>query len=161
VIVGFQSDAPARLVIAGKELTGRGLIKDRLVLPAGPTPIHVAGGADLRLMWSPVGRRGDPEHVPASSLAPSGEPFPSWAGAAPLDGVIALAVLLVIVGTLCVLARQRLRAVERRTWIAIAAVLVGACIVRWIGIASFGQTWDEDVNWSAGKNYITNLLALD
>ncbi|HET6612218.1 MAG TPA: glycosyltransferase family 39 protein, partial [Kofleriaceae bacterium] len=24
-----------------------------------------------------------------------------------------------------------------------------------------GQTWDEDVNWSAGRNYITNLLSLD
>src|SRR4029077_18987868 len=25
----------------------------------------------------------------------------------------------------------------------------------------FGQTWDEDVNWAAGRNYVTNLLALD
>ena len=24
-----------------------------------------------------------------------------------------------------------------------------------------GQTWDEDVNWSSGRNYITNILSLD
>ena len=42
-----------------------------------------------------------------------------------------------------------------------ATVFVAACVVRWIDLSGFGQTWDEDVNWSAGRNYITNLLALD
>jgi len=33
--------------------------------------------------------------------------------------------------------------------------------VRWIDLGGFGQTWDEDVNWAAGRNYVTNLLSLD
>ena len=39
-----------------------------------------------------------------------------------------------------------------------AAIFAVACIVRWIDLSGFGQTWDEDVNWAAGRNYVTNLL---
>ena len=147
-----------------KELAGAGLVKDRLVLPAGPIAIRFAGPPGARLVWNPVGRRGDPEYVPASSLSP--EPpdrarFGRWVGAAPLDGVIAALLLLVVVGTLLALARHRLRTVTRETWLAIGAVFVVACVVRWIGLFAFGQTWDEDVNWTAGRNYVTNVLSLD
>jgi 4-amino-4-deoxy-L-arabinose transferase-like glycosyltransferase len=45
--------------------------------------------------------------------------------------------------------------------IAVAAVFAVGCIVRWIDLGGFGETWDENVNWAAGRNYITNLLALD
>lgn len=175
VIVGFQSVGQARLVVgtgdpvrgdasAAKELVGRGLIKDRIVLPQGPIAIRFAAPRGARLVWSPVGRRGDPEYAPASSLSP--EPperarFGSWAGAAPLDGVIAAGLLLVLIGTCLILARHRLRAVPRATWLAIGGVFVVGCIVRWIGLDGFGQTWDEDVNWAAGRNYVTNVLALD
>lgn len=175
VIVGFQSPRPARLVVGaadmtrgdaavGRELVGAGLVKDRIVLPTGPVAIRFAAPARARLVWSPVGRRGDPEYVPASSLSP--EPperarFGRWAGAAPLDGVIAALLLLVIVGTVLALARHRLRAVSRETWLAMGAVFVVACVVRWLGLFAFGRTWDEDVNWAAGRNYVTNVLALD
>ena len=42
-----------------------------------------------------------------------------------------------------------------------SAVLALALAVRLIGRSAAGQTGDEDVNWSAGRNYVTNLLALD
>lgn len=175
VIIGFQSSSMARLVIGtgdpvrgdasvAKELLGRGVTKDRIVLPAGPIAIRFASAGDARLVWSPVGRRGDPEYLPASSLSP--EPperatFDAWAGASPLDGVIAGCLLLVVIGTVLMLARHRLRTVPRPTWIAVGAVFALGCIVRWIDLGGFGQTWDEDVNWAAGRNYVTNILALD
>ncbi len=170
VIIGVQAPSDARLVVSGapgmppRELAGRGINKDRLVLPAGPVAIRLATHGDARLVWSPVGRRGDPEYVPASSLSP--EPperarFGSSVGAAPLDGVIALCLLLVVVGTALMLARHRLRTVPRATWIALGAVFLLGCIVRWIDLSGFGQTWDEDVNWAAGRNYVTNVLSLD
>jgi 4-amino-4-deoxy-L-arabinose transferase-like glycosyltransferase len=164
VIVGFQAASPARLSIAGKELVGAGLVKDRIVIPTGPVAIRFAAPATARLLWIPVGRRGDLEYVPASSLVP--EPperarFGASSGASPLDGVIAALLLLVVVGTVLALARHRLRTVSRETWLAMGAVFAGACVVRWIGLSAFGQTWDEDVNWSAGRNYVTNVLALD
>jgi len=40
-------------------------------------------------------------------------------------------------------------------------VTVVALGVRWVDIGGAGQTWDEDVNWAAGRNYVTNGLALD
>ncbi|HTR55741.1 MAG TPA: glycosyltransferase family 39 protein [Kofleriaceae bacterium] len=163
VIVGFQSSGLGRLTVAGHEIAGRTLAKDRIVLAAGPVAIRVAA-PDARLIWSPVGRRGDPEYVPANSLSPDPPErasFGAFAGAAPLDGAIAAALLAILVASLCVLARRRLRAVPRQTWIAMAAIFVAACVVRWIDLSGFGQTWDEDVNWASGRNYITNILALD
>ncbi len=166
VIIGFQSVGRARLVVGtpGKELAGSGLVKERILLPAGPIAIHFAAPPRARLVWTPVGRRGDPEYVSASSLSP--EPperatFGAWAGTAPLDGVIAALLLLLLGGSLAILARRRLRAVSRRTYVAMACVFAGACLARWLGLQAFGQTWDEDVNWAAGRNYITNLLSLD
>jgi 4-amino-4-deoxy-L-arabinose transferase-like glycosyltransferase len=164
VIVGFVSPGRARLVVGDKELVGVGLIKDRLVLPAGPIAVRFAGPSRARLVWSPVGRRGDPEYVPASSLSPdppASATFGADAGAAPFDGAIALALLLTLVGSLLYLTRARLRAVPRATWIAMAAVFVVAVAARWIDLGGFGATWDEDMNWAAGRNYITNLLSLD
>ncbi|HEY5947703.1 MAG TPA: glycosyltransferase family 39 protein, partial [Kofleriaceae bacterium] len=168
VVIGFESQTGARLVVgsgpAAREIVGAGFFKERIVLPAGPVAIRFAAPTIARLVWNPVGRRGDPEYVPASSLSP--EPperatFGGSAGASRLDGIIALLLLVTLVGTLLMLARDRLRGVSRQTWIAMAAIFVVGCVVRWIGIHSFGQTWDEDVNWSAGRNYITNVLALD
>jgi 4-amino-4-deoxy-L-arabinose transferase-like glycosyltransferase len=178
VIVGFVAPGPARLVVGSgdplrgeatslarvKELVGSGQVKDRIVLPAGPIAIRFAAPPGARLIWSPVGRRGDPEYVPASSLSP--EPperasFGAFAGAAPLDGVIAALLLVTLVATLLALARHRLRVVPRNTWLAMGAIFAVACAVRWLGLFAFGDTWDEDVNWAAGRNYITNVLALD
>lgn len=164
VVVGFQAPGYGRLTVAGHELGGRGVVLDRLILPAGPAAIRLAADPGARLVWKPIGRRGDPEYVPASSLSP--EPpdraiFGASAGAAPLDGAIAAALLALLVASLCVLARGRLRAVPREVWIAMAAVFAVACVVRWIDLSGFGQTWDEDVYWASGRNYVTNLLSLD
>lgn len=134
------------------------------MLEAGPVALRFVAPAGARLLWSPVGRRGDLEYVPASSLAP--EPpqraeFSPWAGTSPVDGCIAAAIAIIVIATLLVLARKRLAGVSHATWIAMAAVFVVACGVRLIGLGDQGQTWDEDVNWAAGRNYVTNLLALD
>jgi 4-amino-4-deoxy-L-arabinose transferase-like glycosyltransferase len=164
VIFGFVSTTPTRLLIGSHEIDGRGLRESRFVVPAGPLAIRLAGGADTRLIWSPVGRRGDKEYVPASSLSPDPPDrasFPAWVGAAPFDAVIAAALLALLVGSLCMLARERLRRVPRSTYLAMAGVFALACIARWIDLGGFGQAWDEDVNWASGRNYITNLLSGD
>ena len=163
VILGFQSDAPARLAFAGQEMRGAGVVTRRAIVPHGAAALRFAGPPGARLVWSPVGRRGDPEYVPASSLSP--EP-PERArfehpGTAPLDGCIAAGLLATLLASLAILARRRLAAVPRGTWFAMAIVLVGGAIVRWIDLGGFGQTWDEDVNWAAGRNYVTNVVGLD
>src|SRR5690606_31736400 len=73
VIIGFQTEREARLLVGGgdpvrgdtqqitRDLVGKGLVKDRIVLPAGAVAIRFAAPPDARLVWSPVGRRGDPE----------------------------------------------------------------------------------------------------
>lgn len=164
VIACYLGDAPARLVVDGHELGRCGAPQNRIVVRRGAVAIRFAAPPGARLAWSPVGRRGDVEYVPASSLSP--EPparatFGDDVGANRLDGAIALALLVTIVATACAVARRRLRRVPRATWLAMAAVFVVACGVRWIDLGGFGQAWDEDVNWAAGRNYITNLLALD
>lgn len=163
VFIGFQSDAPARLQFAGHEVRGRGLVTRRFVVPHGPTALRFAAPPGARLVWSPVGRRGDPEYIPASSLSPEPPERATFdaPGTARADGVIALAILVVIVATLCVLARRRLATVPRATWLAMAAVFAVGLVIRLVDLGAAGQTWDEDVNWAAGRNYITNLLALD
>jgi 4-amino-4-deoxy-L-arabinose transferase-like glycosyltransferase len=164
VIIGVQSPTrEARITIAGRELRGRGLVRERLLLPHGPAPIRVALPADARLVWSPVGRRGDPEYVVASSLSPDPPATAQFShpGTAPLDGVIALAILLVVVASCLFAVRVRLRTVPREMWIAIAIVFVAGVALRWFDLSGQGQTWDEDVNWAAGRNYVSNLLALD
>lgn len=163
VIIGFLSDADARLGFAGQELRGAGLVKRRLIVAHGPAAIRFAAPPGARLVWSPVGRRGDPEYVPASSLSP--EPPATARFDAPgtdvLDGVVAAGLLAILVATLCVLARRRLAAVPRGTWLAMAILFAAGVAVRWIDLGGFGQTWDEDVNWAAGRNYVTNLVGLD
>jgi 4-amino-4-deoxy-L-arabinose transferase-like glycosyltransferase len=66
-----------------------------------------------------------------------------------------------VIGTLMMLGRHRLVNVPRETWIAMAGVFALALIARLIDLGGAGQTWDEDVNWAAGRNYVTNLLSLD
>jgi hypothetical protein len=163
MIIGFQSDGPARLIVASHDIRGVGVTKDRIVVDAGPLPIRFAGPPNARLMWSPPGRRGDMEYLPASSLSPEGPETATYShpGTAIADGVIALLLVLVLVASLLMLARRRLAAVPRSTWIAFGAVLVVALLARWIGLGDQGQTWDEDVNWASGRNYVTNVLALD
>lgn len=163
VVFGFDTTREARLEVAGHVLHGAGLIKERIIVPAGALAIRFAAPPGARLVWNPVGRRGDPEYVPASSLSP--EPADRAVfeapGTARLDGAIALGLLITLVVSLGVLARRRLAAVPRSTYLAMAGVVVAGVAIRWFDLGGAGQTWDEDVNWAAGRNYITNLLDLD
>lgn len=166
VLVGFQAAAPGRLTVAGQELSGPapdGVAILRIVLPRGPASVRFAAPPGARLVWSPVGRRGPPEYVPASSLSPEPPERATFTapGATPLDGAIGLGLLVTLLATLAVLARRRLAAVSRNQWLAMAGVLALGLAVRLAGLGDAGQTWDEDTNWAAGKNYVTNLLALD
>ena len=172
VVIGFQSPGPARLQLAGRDIAST--TKDchaiasgfvcRIIVPHGPTAIRFAAPPSARLVWSPVGRRGDPEYLPASSLspeAPERATFGADAGAARVDGLIALAILAVLVATLLGLARHRLARVPAAMWLAMGLVLVGALVARRFGQGGFGTAWDEDTNWAAGRNYVSNVLAGD
>ncbi|HEY1811188.1 MAG TPA: glycosyltransferase family 39 protein, partial [Kofleriaceae bacterium] len=159
VIVGFESPSPAKLSVGDHVVAGNGLVKDRVILPTGPIAIAFSAPDGARLVWSPVGRRGDPEYVPASSLGASPDALGN--GAAIGDGICAALCFCIVIAALCLLAQRRLRALPRSWWLAMAAIFAVACIVRWLDLSGHGQTWDEDVNWSAGRNYVTNLLALD
>jgi hypothetical protein len=168
VIIGFQSAAPARLTVAGQEIGEpapdlTAVRAQRLILRHGAAAIRFAAPPGARLVWSPVGRRGPPEYVPASSLSPAPPERAAFAapGRDPLDGAIGLALLATLVASLCVMARRRLAAVSRNQWIAMAAVLAVGLAARLVGLGDAGQTWDEDTNWAAGRNYLTNLLDLD
>ncbi len=70
---------------------------------------------------------------------------------------------MVCVLLLCIgyLNRRALHSCDRRLLLTTVAMLLGALAIRCIGLDAQGQTWDEDVNWSAGRNYITNLLSFD
>jgi len=178
VIIGFVATAPARLTVAGEEIAAAApgpapshATTRRLILRHGPAALRFAAPPGARLVWSPVGRRGPPEYVPASSLSPEPPERAAFEapGRTPLDGAIGLGLLATLVGALGVLARKRLAAVSRNQWIAMAGVLAAGLAVRLIGLGAglgdglgaAGQTWDEDTNWSAGRNYLTSLLELD
>ncbi len=163
VVVGFESTRPARLQIGGRTLHGNGVVKERIVVPEGPLALRFAAPSAARLVWSPVGRRGDPEYVPASSLSPEPPERATFdhPGTARLDGAIALGLLLVIGSSLLLLVRRRLAKAPLYVWVGIAAVFAGALLVRLFDLGAEGQTWDEDVYWAAGRNYVTNLVGLD
>ena len=167
-ILGFASPGPARLAIDGRRVAaGQGQQLGRHVFEAGTRAVRFevpAGQGDARLLWHPPGRRGPPEYVPPSSLAPAPPAqarFGAWAGASPVDGVIAALIALILVALCLYLGRHVLARVDRRGVLAFAAVAGVALAVRLLDLGGAGQTWDEDVNWSAGRNYVTNWLALD
>ncbi|WP_428266319.1 glycosyltransferase family 39 protein [Haliangium sp.] len=184
-ILGFEASTPARLFIDGRQVaTGAGQQSARRVYEPGAhavrfelalsDPDDAAAATDpgdveagARLLWHPPGRRGPLEYVPPSSLsaaAPAEAEFGQWAGASPLDGLAGGLCLLVLLGLALFLARAPLAAAwtnDRRILIGAGAVAVLALGVRLYDLGGAGQTWDEDVNWSAGRNYITNWLALD
>ena len=171
VVIGAQSDTPFRLTIGTNEVRPslealrqrNGVFTQRFVIPAGTIALRFAAAGNARLVWSPVGRRGDPEYLGASSLSPEPPERATFdaPGTARSDGLIALAMLAVVVATACMLARRRLARVPRATWIAFAGVLALALVARLVSLGDAGQTWDEDVNWAAGRNYVQNVLALD
>ncbi len=162
-VLGYEADTDAKLFIADRLiLQGKGEQKKRIVYQPGDYEVRIETTGAFRLLWHPPGRRGPLEYVPASSLAPTGS-SPSFTrpGTSVFDGLCILAIVLSVFLCIGYVSRDAIRSCDARTWKAIAAVFVGALLVRLIGIGDQGQTWDEDVNWSAGRNYITNLLSLD
>lgn len=162
-VLGYESEEDARLFVGERLiLQGKGEQKKRIVYQEGDYPVRVETAGDFRLLWHPPGRRGPLEYVPASSLSASIEsPTFSRPGTSILDGLFAVSIVLAMLACIGYLARNTIRACDRQTWKAIAIVFAGALLIRLFGIGDQGQTWDEDVNWSAGRNYITNLLSLD
>ena len=159
VVLGFQSTGPSRLEIERAQfIAGDGLRKQRILLDAKPIPIRFVAAPDARLVWNPVGRRGDPEYVPPGVLSASDAPDSASGDRFLGDGIIALGLLALLVGSILFAQRHRLARVPRDTWFAIGAVFVVALVIRLIDLGGAGQTWDEDVNWGAGRNYIQNLL---
>ena len=189
-ILGYETPGNARLYIDGRRvLAGAGQQSTRRVYEAGVRALRFEferydGGAadaadaadavsgagaldhlsETRLLWHPPGRRGPLEYVPPSSLAP--EPperadFGRWAGASPLDGLISALILALLVALALFWARASLARADRGALLWGALVLALALGVRLWDLGGAGQTWDEDVNWSAGRNYVSNWLALD
>lgn len=130
------------------------------------------GTGSLRLFWLPPGRRGAPEYVEPAMLRPDGPKptAPGHAGPAPRDPWVALGLLAVLALLVAFWARRPLLAWLRdlranRTTRLDAATLLGLLVValaaRLWDLGSAGQTWDEDVYFSAGRNQWLNLLAAD
>jgi 4-amino-4-deoxy-L-arabinose transferase-like glycosyltransferase len=159
VVLGFDSAGPSRLEIAKAQfVTGQGVRKQRILLDAKPIPIRFVAAPGARLVWSPVGRRGDPEYIPPGVLSARDTPGSSSGDRFLADGIVALSLLLLLVGSILFAQRRRLALVPKDTWIAIGAIFIAGLVARLIDIGGQGQTWDEDVNWGAGRNYIQNLL---
>jgi 4-amino-4-deoxy-L-arabinose transferase-like glycosyltransferase len=167
-ILGYEAPGPARLAIDGRPVaSGAGQQSGRRVYEPGVYRVRFEAPAApgvTRLLWHPPGRRGPLEYVPASSLAP--EPpdqavFGRWAGAAPVDGLVSSLIALCLVALCLYLGRGVIARADRRVLGWAALVALAALAVRLWDLDGAGQTWDEDVNWSAGRNYVTNWLALD
>ncbi len=163
-VFGFEAEQSAQLFIDGRLVArGKGQVLRRVVKQAGVADVRLVARGTVRLLWHPPGRRGPPEYVPPSSLSADAKATASFTrpGKSVGDGIVALLILFTLVGLFAYIWRDQLRAVDRRMAICMAGVFVFALVVRLIGLDSAGQTWDEDVNWSAGRNYVTNLLSLD
>jgi 4-amino-4-deoxy-L-arabinose transferase-like glycosyltransferase len=171
-VFGCRCDEPITIDVDGRRLK---VAEDRAAgkrgasidLDAGVAAFAVDAPQGARLLWHPPGRRGPLEDLPASSLSPAppeAASFSAWAGAAPVDGAVALAILAALAGCALYLGAPRLGAAiaaDRRRAIAIAAVFAVAAAARLWDLGGAGQTFDEDTNWSAGRTYVANLVALD
>jgi len=163
--VGFVSPGPAVLTVEGLALPviGRGVRTERVVLARGAVAIRFAAPPGARLVWHPAGRTGDPEYVPASSLSPRPprEARFDHPGTARGDALAAWLVLLIVIATALWSWRAALRALPRDALLVMAAVFAVAAIARLWDLGAAGQTWDEDTYWSAGRNYVQNLVRGD
>lgn len=154
-VFGCQCDATFQ--IGGKTIRA-GVDGKPVDLYAGRSYFRVKAPRGARLLWHPPGRRGPLEYLPAEQLR--GWPPPPIS----LDGAIALCIVVVLAGLAYTLGRDRLRAavtIDRKLALGFGAVLLVALAARLWDLGGAGQTWDEDVNWAAGRNYVTNLVGVD
>jgi 4-amino-4-deoxy-L-arabinose transferase-like glycosyltransferase len=169
-VLGFESPGEAELFIDGQRIAaGTGKViepaggRPRLIYDKGPHAVLFRAGPGARLLWHPPGRRGDPEYVLASSLSP--EPpetarFAPSAGAARGAAAVVTTLLLLLVGLVLLGAWPR-AAPPGAVLVSFAAVFALALAIRLVGLSAAGQTWDEDVYFSSGKNYLINWLRRD
>ena len=164
-LLGFSSSGNARLTIGHREVFGRGLLMQRFVFEeTTPVALRFAAPPGAKLLWTPPGRRGTAEYVPTSMLSP--EPpdraqFGADAGSSRLGGTLALLGIVMLLGGTLWMSRARLSRVRNVTWVAMGAVFALALVIRLIDLGGAGVTWDEDIYWSAGRNYVENLLSFD
>ncbi len=163
-IVGFSSPRPAILAIDGQRLiTGRGVVTARIGFQPGAVGLRFAAPPGARLVWHPPGRRGDPEYVPASSLSPDPPATARFdqPGTARGDAIAAWLVVAIAAGLALWLLRRRLGLTPRSVLWWGAAIFALAAVVRLWDLGAAGQTWDEDTYWSAGRNYVQNVVRGD
>lgn len=169
-VFGYQGEGKVRITVANRPVPvqpGDGALKGSVDLDAGVVPFTVDGYTPgLRLLWHPPGRRGDLEYLPASSLSPSPPETATFdrPGTSILDGLIAIGLGCVAGGLALYLGWPRLRVAlraHRRVALGALAIFAIALGVRLYDLGGAGQTFDEDVNWSAGRNYVTNVVAGD
>lgn len=148
------------------------------MLDAGPHAIKIryfqAGvGAVMRIFWTPAGRRGGLEYIPPTVLfpeAPKDVDFSRARPIPPLDFPIFLILSLELLLACLVLARRPLRQGltflvrnrQARLDLVIFLLIFAAGLgVRMWDLHAAGRTWDEDVYWTAGRNFVQNVLAAD
>jgi 4-amino-4-deoxy-L-arabinose transferase-like glycosyltransferase len=180
-VFATESDDGSWIEIDGRTVVDNGGTheKRRLdgvhILSAGPHAIQVryfqAGmGASVRIFWMPAGRRGGLEFIPPTVLLPGppGEVDARKAHIIPprdLTSVVLIGLSLLVA---CLLLARRpllvgLRQLREHSAVRLDLVLfllllgVGLIVRLW-DLSRAGQTWDEDVYWSAGRNYVSNLL---
>ncbi len=163
-VLGVQSPGPAVLEVGPHRLVARaGVTSGRFLLDAGAAPLRLAAPPGARLVWHPPGRRGDLEYVPASSLSPHPPERARFThpGAARADAAAVWAIVLAFAAAALYALRARLAAIPGAVLLGAGAVLALALVARVVDLGAAGQTWDEDVYWSAGRNYLQNLVRGD
>ncbi len=163
-VIGFSSPGPALLELTGQPRhAGTGLVKPRILLQAGVIGLRFVGPPGARLVWSPPGRRGDPEYLPVSSLSPAPPALARFdhPGESRGHALAATAIVVLLLALGGWLARRRIAAVPRPALLGFLAVLVAALAVRAWDLGAAGETWDEAVYYASGKNYVQNLLRGD
>lgn len=156
---------------------GLQLRQDAKLFESGPHTLRIryfqAGvGAKMRLLWNPAGRRGGLEYVPPTLLFPEAPDLADLerAMAVPPRDAPALGLLgLLGLGFLALVLRRplwrwvrRLRNPGARLDLGLFLLLFAAALgLRLYDLSEAGRTWDEDVYWTAGRNFMQNLLDLD
>lgn len=165
-ILGVQSPGRAVLEVGPHRVSigpEGGVKVERFQLDAGAASLRLAAPPGARLLWHPPGRRGDPEYIPASSLSPAplSEARFTGPGAARADAAAAWAIVLALLGAMLFSLRARIAAIPGAVLLGAIAVFVLALAVRLVDLGAAGQTWDEETYWSAGRNYVQNLVRGD
>ena len=135
--------------------------------------VQAGAGGKMRLFWSPAGRRGGLEYISPTLLRPvppeQVDPNETH-DVPPRDWPALVMMFLLAMGAVMALLRAPLaRGVGavfrsrqgRRDLLVFCLLFAGALTVRMYDLNEAGRTWDEDVYWAAGRNYVQNLLAGD